>query len=505
MRRLGVWVLALGLWSARANAATYYVAQTGGSDGRSCATAQTLATPRATITGGMACALAAGAIVEVRTGTYVENLIGLPTAGTSGGHITIRKYANEVVTLAPSGGNHAIYWASEDYIDWDGINIDSRSVLDAGIKMQFGAGVTFNTLKNFTMTHRGGLGQTNAAILIEGTDNTVFNVDISGTGGPYGIYVTGDRNTIENNNVHGVSYGGIHVYHNSGNPTSNIIRNNRIHDIAVSSWFNAADTRFFGILVYGTTNTVYNNVIYNNSVPYNALSPGNACIQLYNATGTTIYNNTCTGNTSEGIWINSGSTSTTVRNNLFYNNTQADIQDDNAGSSTKSNNTISGNALFANAGSGDYRLLLGSPAIDTGFTVGAVTTDFNGVVRPQGSAYDIGAYEFISGGSFDPSPSGTRITTTSQSITDAGGNIWTLIVNGACAGGYSEIRQNGNAVATLSCGSQILFYLNVVYVRGDDDAWYQWNGTGYVYIGADPNPGSVQSVTVGLRTRWFLR
>jgi hypothetical protein len=36
----------------------------------------------------------------------------------------------------------------------------------------------------------------------------------------------------------------------------------------------------------------------------------------------------------------------------------------------------------------------GSPAIDTGVTLAVVTTDIEGTSRPQGSSYDIGAYEY---------------------------------------------------------------------------------------------------------------
>ena len=43
----------------------------------------------------------------------------------------------------------------------------------------------------------------------------------------------------------------------------------------------------------------------------------------------------------------------------------------------------------------DYHLQAGSPAIDAGATV-AVTDDFDGNPRPQGQAYDIGAFEWSS-------------------------------------------------------------------------------------------------------------
>jgi len=48
---------------------------------------------------------------------------------------------------------------------------------------------------------------------------------------------------------------------------------------------------------------------------------------------------------------------------------------------------------FVNAAGDDYHLAAGSPAIDTGASIGAVTTDRDGVSRPQGTAYDVGAFE----------------------------------------------------------------------------------------------------------------
>ncbi len=55
------------------------------------------------------------------------------------------------------------------------------------------------------------------------------------------------------------------------------------------------------------------------------------------------------------------------------------------------------NPLFANATADNYRLQPGSPAIDGGVNVGS-TVDLAGNSRPQGAGYDIGAYEYGSGG-----------------------------------------------------------------------------------------------------------
>jgi hypothetical protein len=56
--------------------------------------------------------------------------------------------------------------------------------------------------------------------------------------------------------------------------------------------------------------------------------------------------------------------------------------------------SVSGAPLFAGAASGDFHLTAGSAAIDRG-KVTAAATDIDGNPRPQGSAFDIGAYELV--------------------------------------------------------------------------------------------------------------
>ena len=50
-------------------------------------------------------------------------------------------------------------------------------------------------------------------------------------------------------------------------------------------------------------------------------------------------------------------------------------------------------ALFTDAGNGDYSLSATSPALDSGETRDDVPTDIAGVARPQGGGFDVGAYE----------------------------------------------------------------------------------------------------------------
>jgi hypothetical protein len=50
---------------------------------------------------------------------------------------------------------------------------------------------------------------------------------------------------------------------------------------------------------------------------------------------------------------------------------------------------------FVNAGAHDYSLAAGAPAIDAGDAIAGVTMDRAGITRPQGSGYDVGAYERV--------------------------------------------------------------------------------------------------------------
>ncbi len=59
-----------------------------------------------------------------------------------------------------------------------------------------------------------------------------------------------------------------------------------------------------------------------------------------------------------------------------------------------SSNKLGMNPLLSAPGSGDFHLLPGSPAIDAANPAAPVTPDHEGLLRPQGAAADMGAFEF---------------------------------------------------------------------------------------------------------------
>lgn len=71
------------------------------------------------------------------------------------------------------------------------------------------------------------------------------------------------------------------------------------------------------------------------------------------------------------------------------------------------------------------------------------------------------------------------------SITDDDLTLWTLGAPLDVGGRtYYEILQNGSLVQG-AYGAEIWFVHHQIYVRGDDDAWWQWNGQFYEFYGVD--------------------
>jgi hypothetical protein len=178
----------------------------------------------------------------------------------------------------------------------------------------------------------------------------------------------------------------------------------------------------------GTNITWRNNLIYSNT--------GIGASFDYEATDSALfYNNTCVNNSttngsSDGeLILGSVTGNFTGKNNILYNTVGGDYA---FGSADATPNSISMDyndfyststyligydesaytpAQFANYKAAvtpndansiatnptldvDYTLYTTSTARNTGTTISTVLDDFRGLPRPQGSAYDIGAYEY---------------------------------------------------------------------------------------------------------------
>jgi hypothetical protein len=90
-------------------------------------------------------------------------------------------------------------------------------------------------------------------------------------------------------------------------------------------------------------------------------------------------------------------------------------------------------SAFVNASANNYQLRDGSPAIDTGETVSGVKSDRQGTARPQGSAFDIGAYERVATAGSGPSTTGD-IVLHAWTAPVISGN-WAVAADASAAGG----------------------------------------------------------------------
>jgi hypothetical protein len=201
-----------------------------------------------------------------------------------------------------------------------------------------------------------------------------------------------------------------------GSGTEAYVIGNVIHDIhhlndgtsffnPNTSWSNA------GIMLVGVAkNYVVNNSIYDADAGINIPSTG--AVYMENNIISNITESAC-----QHIFVETSSamSASTVNNNIFYQN-GSDIRIRWGLSHTytlpafqsatgKGANCVNANPLFVDAANGDLHVKSGSPAINAGLTSEVYTRFYNlygrniavdpdKVSRPQGSKWDIGAYEY---------------------------------------------------------------------------------------------------------------
>jgi len=242
----------------------------------------------------------------------------------------------------------------------------------------------------------------------------------------HGIYVSNsaDNPLILNNLVHHNRSSGIQINADpalagDGIITGAVIANNIVYENGVGGGaaINLASVR---------SSTIRNNLLYNNHASGIAgWDDGNG--DEWGTKNNRIFNNTIVmaANGRFALVLVNGSSGNQVKNNmLIHTGTRGSIETDSSSlTGLQSNYNIVNNrfsfneefislaqwktknqeqhsllfsslaSLFAAPASGDYHLKAGSVAINTGVTLPGVLDDLEGTSRPQGPAYDIGAYE----------------------------------------------------------------------------------------------------------------
>lgn len=387
----GIVVLSLTAGTVVSEAATYYVAPSGSDTGTG-----TLAQPFRSISKGLS-VMAGGDTLYIRGGTYNEKINSnsqtIPVGTSWGDAPIISGYPGETVVLAVGGTSELINLphAYIQYVSFENLVLDGLTTTDNVISVG-SSGAHHIRFKNCEVKNAGHIGvffHGSFNIFTGGHVHHVGNVTAfpRPTNRHYGFYVEGSDNLIENTNIHHTNDYGIHNYSGYTSASRNTYRNLTLHETSLLYDSGAA-------IIASRSDSVlaYNNILYSNT--------GHGILAGAQATNTRIYNNSIYGGAQTGVYVEPGATSTDVRNNIAYGNATTQIL--GLGVGTVMANNLTTNPRFVNPTTFDFNIQSGSPAIDAGVTLSAVQVDFKSTPRPQGGAYDIGAYE--TGGSTDTTP-----------------------------------------------------------------------------------------------------
>ena len=249
---------------------------TTGNDNYSCAQAASSSTPKRTLNSGIGC-LRPGDTLYVRGGVYPEALDGNVPSGTSWSNtVRIAAYPGETVWMRPSGSNRVLHFdGAQQYIEFDGINLDGTNALYDVVKID--AGVGYNAhhirLQNAELVAVNGGADPDYSTIILATGmaanniggNQFINLTLHGGGTAdfsNSIYIQTPNNLVDGCNIYDGSGAGVQIYngYNHDMPGGNIIRNNVIHDFTRVVTGGRAD----GVIIAGGTgNQIYNNLFYN--------------------------------------------------------------------------------------------------------------------------------------------------------------------------------------------------------------------------------------------------
>lgn len=368
---------------------------------------------------------------------------------------------------------------------WDFVN---GTVIDGGesTKIFTAAGPRLAVFDGLTMTNGKVTGASGGAL--EARDGVTINACKfinNSTNGNGGAVILNGGGIISNSYFsgnYGNSGGAVHVGGGVGitsSITNCFFENNAVYGYA-NNLGGALRSQFAGTL------TVSNCIFRNNSATgsgsaihiqlaaatnfttvSNSLIYGNTGKGAFYMLGGTLNNVTVVNNVEGGVYVASASVPSKIYNSVFWgagnsgavtsvaNNAVAIVQNTaslsfqtNFTGTNNLNNVLlnasnSGSELdvyypeFIDPETNNWELGYKSALLNTGQTIALVTTDFNGVARPQGSAYDIGAHElqyfnttvtFNSGGTVNELTSGDILSEPKGkplvfTITPSGGQI----------------------------------------------------------------------------------
>jgi parallel beta-helix repeat protein len=380
-----------------------------------------------------------GDLIVVHPGRYAGFVLGWDGAqnGTSANPIVIQGEPGAIIDSRNARTADGINLEGASYVVIEGFTLtNGGTITRAGIRSVTNQGVVIRNNHIDNMGRWGILTGFSNNVTIEGNVTSRSQAE-------HGIYVSNAcvNPVVRNNQVWGNAANGIHMNGDLSQGGNGLILNALVENNVI---YDNGRMGGSGINGDGVQNSkILNNVLYNNHA---------SGISLYRIDGADASrNNLIVNNTilmaSDGRWalnIQNASTGNTVVNNILYTQHafrgSIDISADSLSGLLSDYNVVmdrftvddsavetlaqwghsSGQdrhsliavpaALFLNAAGNDYHLAATSPARDAGITRAEVPNDRDGVRRPVGSAYDIGAYEFRPSDSTPPAaPQNLRI------------------------------------------------------------------------------------------------
>jgi hypothetical protein len=361
----------------------YYIAPNGSDSG-----AGTIASPWKTVKYGSA-KLTAGKTLCARGGTYYGQA-GLiwKSSGTATAPVTFKNYPGEKPVFDGQWGDTG---TAGDFLVFSN---NSHVVVD-GITAQRYA----DRYGNGTIDLHNGVGPVDDITI----QNSTLIDNGSHTAQDHHIYVAaGATNvTIRNNLFIRASGSAVQSYHTPASSGIKIYNNVMIGGTlkcsqSKSNPCSSTATQHWGVIIGDAKSTqIYNNTIYGMQYGidfnYGTITTGPYVVK----------NNLIVNSTVAGIRVTSAyAPYYTSDYNGFYGN-RSDINWKGANMSAaqfavttvNERRAVRANPMFVNAAAGDFHLNAGSPMIDKGTAMTLFKTDKDGVARPTGLGFDIGAYE----------------------------------------------------------------------------------------------------------------
>jgi hypothetical protein len=346
--------------------------------------------------------LIAGDTLYVRGGTYYEGMVSFSKSGAPTARIVLKNYQNEKPVIdwldkTNAAGRIQIYAGQGNAIGW--ITVEGFELKNGYAPISFDYGHDLIIRNNYIHDSRGGIGLTGKNILIDRN-----RISKMATG--HGIYATGTHWQITNN-----------IFDQMSGPSA--------YGIQLASY--AFKTGMPDVTYAGVSNFL----VANNVVAYTANRPAMnlwdagtggggydpALLHDVDIVNNIFYENCvsiCAGGGVE--FLSTGAyTNIRIRSNVFYATPPRSTTFIAGGIAGKTytaspDNSTTTNPNMVNAPpmapiAPDFRLTLQSTiARDQGAVLDkniypSLAFDFTGVtLRPQGNGFDIGAYEFVAGG-----------------------------------------------------------------------------------------------------------